>query len=132
MTRKAAGDKVKTDKRLCRRLARLHRAGELAARRFEEAAPLQATFEHDRAVVVSRATQLGAVEADLGPVARARAVRHCGAAPGRLPGVTRLAALILQAEVWSGVASLGPLRSWASSGWCRRSTQAGQAPSEAT
>ena len=157
MIPKAAGDKVKTDKRDCRRLARLHRAGELvairvptpleeavrdlcrtradmvedltrarnrlskfllrhsrvwrggsnwtmkheawlAAQRFEEAA-LQSTFEHYRAVVVSRDAQLGAVEADLAQWLErepfATPVRRLGA----YRGVTRLGALTLQAEV---------------------------------
>jgi transposase len=157
MIPKAPGDKVKTDARDCRRLARLHRAGELvavrvpapieeavrdlcrtrgdmvedltrarhrlskfllrhsriwrggsnwtfkheawlAAQSFEEAA-LQTTFDHYRAVVVSRDAQLTAVEADLKlwvvkapfaePVRRLAAYR----------GVTALGALALQAEV---------------------------------
>jgi transposase len=152
-----SGDKVKTDTRDCRRLARLHRAGELVsvrvpapieeavrdlcrtrgdmvtdltrarnslskfllrhsriwrggsawtlkhdswptAQRFEEAA-LQTTFDHYRAVVLSRDAQLAAVEADLKlwvvkapfaePVRRLAAYR----------GVTALGALGLQAEV---------------------------------
>jgi transposase len=154
---KAPGDKVKTDKRDCRRLARLYRAGELVAIRvpcpleeavrdlcrtrgdmvedltrarnrltkfllrhsrvwrggsnwtvkheawlaglaFDEPA-LQTTFEHYRAVVLSRDAQLAAVEADLRvwidrppfaiPVRRLAAYR----------GVTAMGALSLQAEV---------------------------------
>jgi transposase len=157
MIPKAPGDKVKTDTRDCRRLARLHRAGELvavrvpapieeavrdlcrtrgdmvedlgrarqrlgkfllrhsriwrggsawtlkhdawlAAQRFDEPA-LQTTFDHYRAVVLSRDAQLDAVEADLKlwvpkapfaePVRRLAAYR----------GVTALGALALQAEV---------------------------------
>jgi transposase len=157
MIPKAPGDKVKTDSRDCRRLARLHRAGELVAIRvpspleeavrdlcrtrgdmvedltrarnrlgkfllrhsriwrggaawthkheawlasvsFDEPA-LQTTFEHYRAVVVTRDAQLAAVEADLKlwipkppfaePVRRLAAYR----------GVTALGALGLQAEV---------------------------------
>ena len=157
MIPKAPGDKVKTDTRDCRRLARLHRAGELvairipspleeavrdlcrtrgdmvedltrarnrltkfllrhstvwrggsnwtvkheawlAAQRFDEAA-LQTTFEHYRAVVISRDAQLAAVEADL-KVWLARApfaepVRRLAA----YRGVTAMGALSLQAEV---------------------------------
>lgn len=144
MIPKAPGDKVKTDTRDARRLARLHRAGELvairvptpleeavrdlcrtrgdmvedltrarnrltkfllrhsniwrggsnwtvkheawlAAQRFDEPA-LQTTFEHYRAVVISRDAQLAAVEADL----RAWLGREPFAAMG---------ALSLQAEV---------------------------------
>jgi transposase len=157
MIPKAPGDKVKTDKRDCRRLARLHRAGELVAIRvptpleeavrdlsrsrgdmvedltrarnrltkfllrhsrtwrggsnwtvkhegwlgaqhFDEPA-LQVTFNHYRAVVISRDAALAAVEADLwpwvdkdpfaGPVHRLAAYR----------GVTALGGLSLQAEV---------------------------------
>jgi transposase len=157
MIPKAPGDKVKTDTRDCRRLARLHRAGELvairvpspteeavrdlcrtrgdmvedltrarnrltkfllrhsriwrggsnwthkheawlAAQHFDEAA-LKTTFEHYRAVVLSRDAQLAAVEADLNvwiarapfavPVRRLAAYR----------GVTAMGALSLQAEV---------------------------------
>jgi len=157
MIPKAPGDKVKTDTRDCRRLARLHRAGELvavrvpapieeavrdlcrtrgdmvedlsrarhrlskfllrhsriwrggsawtfkheawlAAQAFEEAA-LQTTFDHYRAVVLSRDAQLAAVEADLKLwVARApfaEPVRRLAA----YRGVTALGALGLQAEV---------------------------------
>ena len=157
MIPKAPGDKVKTDTRDCRRLARLHRAGELvairvpsvleeavrdlcrtrgdmvedltrarnrllkfmlrhsrvwrggsnwtvkheawlAAQRFDEPA-LQTTFEHYRAVVLTRDAQLAAVEADL--------ARWTSAAPFAEPvrrlaayrGVTAMGALSLQAEV---------------------------------
>ncbi|MGH9005235.1 MAG: IS110 family transposase, partial [Acidimicrobiia bacterium] len=154
---KAPGDKIKTDKRDCRRLARLHRAGELVAIRVptvaEEAVrdlcraradlladrtrarhrlskfllrhgriwragkawtlgherwlltqhftepALQTTYDHYRAVLASRDTQLEAIEADLAvwqdrapfaeQVARLAAYR----------GVTRLGALHLAAEV---------------------------------
>ena len=71
---KAPGDKVKTDRRDCRRLARLHRAGELTAirvptpgeegRTFGEPA-LTATFEHYRAVLAGRQPELRALESDL-------------------------------------------------------------------
>jgi transposase len=157
MIPKASGDKVKTDTRDCRRLARLYRAGELVAirvpspleeavrdlcrtrgdmvedltrarnrltkfllrhsriwrggsnwtvkheawlatQRFDELA-LQTTFEHYRAVVLSRDAQLAAVEADLKmwlaqapfatPVRRLAAYR----------GVTAMGALSLQAEI---------------------------------
>ncbi|MGH9096945.1 MAG: IS110 family transposase, partial [Acidimicrobiales bacterium] len=157
MIPKAPGDKVKTDARDCKRLARLHRAGELVAiripapveeavrdlcrtrsdmvedltrarnrltkfllrhsrvwrggsnwtvkhegwltaLRFEQPA-LQTTFNHYRAVVLSRDAQLAAVEADLRdwfdkepfnePVHRLAAYR----------GVTTMGALCLQAEV---------------------------------
>jgi transposase len=157
MIPKAPGDKVKTDTRDCRRLARLHRAGELVAvripipleeavrdlcrarsdmvedltrsrnrltkfllrhsrvwrgganwtlkheawltiQRFDEP-PLQITFDHYRAVVLSRDAALAAVEADLrlwfdkapfaDPVRRLAAYR----------GVTTMGALSLQAEV---------------------------------
>ena len=157
MIPKAPGDKVKTDARDSRRLARLYRAGELvairvpspaeeavrdlcrtrgdmvedltraknrltkfllrhstvwrggenwtvkhetwlAAQRFDEPA-LQTTFEHYRAVVMSRDAQLAAVEADLRlwidrapfaqPVQRLAAYR----------GVTAMGALSLQTEV---------------------------------
>ena len=157
MIPKAAGDKVKTDARDCRRLARLHRAGELVAiriptpreeavrdlcrargdmvedltrarnrltkfllrhsrvwrggsnwtvkheawltvQRFDEPA-LQTTFDHYRAVVLTRDAALAAVEADLrcwfdkepftDPVRRLAAYR----------GVTTMGALCLQAEV---------------------------------
>jgi transposase len=154
---KASGDKVKTDKRDCRRLARLFRAGELtairvpspleeavrdlcrtrgdmvedltrarnrlikfllrhsriwrdgsnwtvkheawlAAQRFDELA-LQTTFEHYRAVVLSRDAQLAAVEADLALwITRAPfadPVRRLGA----YRGVTAMGGLALQAEV---------------------------------
>jgi transposase len=157
MIPKAPGDKVKTDKRDCRRLARLYRAGELvairvpsvleeavrdlcrtrgdmvedltrarnrllkfllrhsrvwrggsnwtvkheawlAAQRFDEPA-LQTTFEHYRAVVLTRDAQLAAVETDL--------ARWTSAAPFAEPvrrlaayrGVTAMGALSLQAEV---------------------------------
>ena len=157
MIPKAPGDKVKTDSRDCRRLARLHRAGELVAIRIpsplEEAVrdlartrgdmvedltrarnrltkfllrhstvwrggsnwtvkheawltslhfcepALQTTFDHYRAVVLSRDAQLAAVEADLRmwidrePFATPV---HCLAA---YRGVTALGALTLQAEV---------------------------------
>jgi transposase len=157
MIPRASGDKVKTDARDCRRLARLHRAGELVAVRiptpFEEAVrdlcrtrgdmvedltrarnrlskfllrhsrvwrdgsnwtvkheawlrglsfdepALRTTFDHYRAVVLSRDAALAAVEADLstwfdkepfaGPVRRLAAYR----------GVTTMGALCLQAEV---------------------------------
>jgi transposase len=157
MIPRASGDKVKTDARDCRRLARLHRAGELVAVRiptpveeavrdlcrtrgdmvedltrarnrlskfllrhsrvwrdgsnwtvkheawlrglsFDEPA-LRTTFDHYRAVVLSRDAALAAVEADLstwfdkepfaGPVRRLAAYR----------GVTTMGALCLQAEV---------------------------------
>jgi transposase len=154
---KAPGDKVKTDTRDCRRLARLHRAGELVAirvpspleeavrdlcrtrgdmvedltrarnrlikfllrhstvwrggsnwtvkhdawltaQRFHEPA-LQITFEHYRAVVLSRDAQLAAVEADMKCwIARApfaEPVRRLAA----YRGVTAMGALSLQAEV---------------------------------
>jgi transposase len=157
MIPKAPGDKVKTDSRDCRRLARLHRAGELVAIRvpspleeavrdlcrtrgdmvedltrarnrlgkfllrhsriwrggsawthkheawlaavsFDEPA-LQTTFEHYRAVVVTRDAQLAAVESDLAAwttrEAFARPVRCLGA----YRGVTAMGALTLQAEV---------------------------------
>ncbi len=157
MIPKAPGDKVKTDTRDCRRLARLHRAGELvairvpspleesvrdlcraradmvadltrarnrlgkfllrhsriwrggsawthkheawlAAQRFEEPA-LQTTFEHYRAVVLTRDAQLAAVEADLA----AWTSREPFAAPvrrlGAYRGVTAMGALSLHAEV---------------------------------
>ena len=157
MIPKAPGDKVKTDSRDCRRLARLYRAGELvairvpspleeavrdlcrtrgdmvedltrarnrltkfllrhsrvwrggsnwtvkheawlAAQRFDEPA-LQTTFEHYRAVVLSRDAQLGAVESDLkGWIAAepfATPVRRLAA----YRGVTAMGALSLQAEV---------------------------------
>jgi transposase len=157
MIPKAPGDKVKTDSRDCRRLARLHRAGELVAIRvpspleeavrdlcrtrgdmvedltrarnrlgkfllrhsriwrggsawthkheawlaavsFDEPA-LQTTFEHYRAVVVTRDAQLAAVESDLAAwITRApfaAAVRRLGA----YRGVTAMGALSLQAEV---------------------------------
>lgn len=157
MIPKASGDKVKTDTRDARRLARLHRAGELVAVRiptpseeavrdlcrargdmvedltrarnrltkfllrhsrvwrdgsnwtvkheawlkgltFDEPA-LKTTFNHYRAVVLSRDAALAAVEADLrtwfdkepfaDPVRRLAAYR----------GVTTMGALCLQAEV---------------------------------
>jgi len=157
MIPKAPGDKVKTDSRDCRRLARLHRAGELVAIRiptpleeavrdlcrtrgdmvedltrarnrltkfllrhskvwrdgsnwtvkheawltalsFDEPA-LQVTFDHYRAVVLSRDAQLAAVEADL----RVWTEREPFASPVRrlaaYRGVTTLGALTLQAEV---------------------------------
>jgi transposase len=157
MIPKAPGDKVKTDSRDCRRLARLHRAGELVAIRvpspleeavrdlcrtrgdmvedltrarnrlgkfllrhsriwrggsawthkheawlaavsFDEPA-LQTTFEHYRAVVVTRDAQLAAVESDLA----AWITRAPFAAPvrrlGAYRGVTAMGALSLQAEV---------------------------------
>ena len=157
MIPKAPGDKVKTDSRDCRRLARLHRAGELLAIRvptpleeavrdlcrtrgdmvedltrarnrltkfllrhstiwrggvnwtvkheawltslhFDEPA-LQMTFEHYRAVVLSRDAQLAAVETDL--------ARYFDQAPfvngvrrlAAYRGVTAMGALSLQAEV---------------------------------
>jgi transposase len=157
MIPKAPGDKVKTDKRDCRRLARLHRAGELVAirvpgpleeavrdlsrargdmvddltrarnrltkfllrhsriwrggsnwtvkhdawltaQRFDEPA-LQTTFEHYRAVVLTRDAQLAAIESDLKPwIARepfAGPVRRLAA----YRGVTTMGALGLEAEV---------------------------------
>lgn len=157
MIPKAPGDKVKTDSRDCRRLARLHRAGELVAirvpapleeavrdlcrtrgdmvedltrarnrltkfllrhstvwrggvnwtvkheawltsLRFSEPA-LQTTFEHYRAVVLSRDAELAAVESDL--------ARYFDKAPfvdgvrrlAAYRGVTAMGALCLQAEV---------------------------------
>ena len=70
----------------------------LAAQRFDEPA-LQTTFEHYRAVVLTRDAQLAAIESDLkswiaqepfaGPVRRLAAYR----------GVTAMGALSLQAEV---------------------------------
>ena len=157
MIKKAPGDKVKTDTRDCRRLARLHRAGELVAVRIptplEEAVrdlartrgdmvedltrarnrltkfllrhsivwrggsnwtvkheawltslrfaepALQTTFDHYRAVVMSRDAQLAAIEADLRVWTDrepfATAVRRLAA----YRGVTTLGALTLQAEV---------------------------------
>ncbi|MDQ1420390.1 MAG: transposase [Acidimicrobiaceae bacterium] len=157
MIPKAPGDKVKTDSRDCRRLARLHRAGELVAiriptpteeavrdlcrtrgdmvedltrarnrltkfvlrhsrvwrggsnwthkhedwlavQRFDESA-LQTTYEHYRAVVLSRDAQLAAVEADLvgyfDKEPFADGVRRLAA----YRGVTSMGALSLQAEV---------------------------------
>jgi transposase len=157
MIPKAPGDKVKTDKRDCRRLARLHRAGELvairvpssleeavrdlcrtrgdmvedltrarnrllkfmlrhsrvwrdgsnwtvkheawlAAQRFDEPA-LKTTFEHYRAVVLTRDAQLAAVEADLAHWTSAAPFAEPVRRLGAYRGVTAMGALSLQAEV---------------------------------
>jgi transposase len=154
---RAPGDKVKTDKRDCRRLARLHRAGELvairvptpreeavrdlcrtrgdmvadltrarnrltkfllrhgrvwrgganwththeswlAAQHFDEAA-LATTYQHYRAVVLTRDAQLAAVEADLVPWFTREPFAAGVARLGAYRGVTHLGALCLQAEV---------------------------------
>jgi transposase len=154
---KAPGDRVKTDRRDARRLARLHRAGELVAIRVptvgEEAVrdlcrargdmvedrtrarhrlskfllrhgliyrdgdawtarheqwlltqgfgdrALQSTYDHYRAVVTARDTQIAAIEADLTPYFTAEPfgeqVRHLAA----YRGVTEMGALTLASEV---------------------------------
>src|SRR6266487_573801 len=70
---RSPGDRVKTDRRDCRRLARLHRGGDawtvkheqwLVGQRFDDAA-LRATYGHYRAVLVARDAELAALEADL-------------------------------------------------------------------
>lgn len=157
MIPKAPGDKVKTDTRDCRRLARLYRAGELVAirvpspreeavrdlcrtrgdmvedltrarnrltkfllrhsrvwrdgsnwtvkheswlnaQRFDEAA-LQTTYEHYRAVVMSRDAQLEAVEADLVGWFKQEPFADAVTRLGAYRGVTHMGALALQAEV---------------------------------
>jgi transposase len=154
---RAPGDKIKTDKRDCRRLARLHRAGELVAIRvpspleeavrdlcrtradmvedltrarnrltkfllrhgrvwrggsnwthaheawldaqhFDEVA-LTTTYQHYRAVVLTRAAQLAAVEADLVPWFTRPPFAEAVARLGAYRGVTHLGALCLHAEV---------------------------------
>jgi transposase len=72
--------------------------GWLAVQRFDEPA-MQTTFEHYRAVVLSRDAQLAAVESDL---TRYFTVEPFAAAVARLAayrGVTAMGALSLQAEV---------------------------------
>jgi transposase len=154
---KAPGDRVKTDQRDCRRLAGLHRAGELVAIRIptptEEAVrdlcrtrgdmvqdrmrarhrlsrfllrhgqvwrdgkawtlgherwlltqpfaepALQATYDHDRAVLTSRDAQLEAIQADLAAWQDRAPFAEQVARLAAYRGVTRLGALHLAAEV---------------------------------
>jgi len=101
---RAPGDKVKTDRRDCRRLARLHRAGELP----RYGCPPR-TYAHYRATVSTRQADLDAIEAELKQAGTEQPFTDAVRRLGGYRGVAQLGALTFAAEVgdWRRFPSAG-------------------------